>query len=66
MATRGGDMYAQVYNNLESNGKITFYSRSYDSTEGEYAKNFWLPDHVQKITNDYLKTIAKRDWVIMD
>jgi hypothetical protein len=46
------EMVFYVFNNIEVNKKLTYMIRTYDH-------DFWIPKHVQKIGNKYLKDNAK-------
>ena len=55
LSTRQGDMYLNLFNNLEVNNKLLFAVKSYDCDKFQ----FWIPPHIQKIGNEYLKKNAE-------
>lgn len=59
LSQRHGDMFFQIFNNIEEDGTIQFQIRSYDSTDKPEGKNFWLPKHIQKEGDLYLREQKK-------
>ena len=54
LSTRQGDMYLNLFNNIEVNNKLLFTVKSYDCDKSQ----FWIPPHIQKIGDDYLRKNA--------
>ena len=54
LSERRSDLYLQIFNTIEENGKLLFMLRSYDSND-KHGKHFWLPSHIQQEGDSYLK-----------
>ena len=52
LSNRQSEMIFYIFNNIEVNNKLCYMIRTYDH-------DFWIPRHVQKIGDQYLKENAK-------
>ena len=52
LSNRQSEMIFYIFNNIEVNKKLTYMIRTYDH-------DFWIPRHVKKIGDKYLKDNEK-------